>query len=264
MVSGSTPDDGRCLQLLACFPKPENEDDGLRHYSRQMAALLQGSLHWQSAENGLGAALSKDRSSQYDLLLLNEARWLSWLQRSDNTAVQANRFRQQNQPAILLVRQPCWPLRRLLLIIRGEATDKATIEWGVHLTRHTQASLTILVVKSPLLPDREQFVANALKANTIPGQYIRSALHQLAVRQVDGVLKLSHRLPEQQVQLEVSQSHYDLIILGSEPRGRLFYWRLDSLLRPMLQWTQQSVLITGAQCPFDECFVKTGEEAACL
>jgi hypothetical protein len=102
----------------------------------------------------------------------------------------------------------------------------------------------------PVTHGREQFISQALMADTIPGRHIRHALHQLAANQITGVLKLSHYGAERQVQDEVTSSDYDLIILGSEPPGRLFSWRLDSLLMPLLQWTRQPVLIAGTTSPW--------------
>ncbi len=225
------------LQLLACLSEQANGSGEHFAYVQQVAHFLQGKLAWQTGELNSLAELTESVSSHYDLLLFNETGWHSLTRPFLQTAGSLSRVKS----SILLIREPCWPLRRLLLILRGEATDKATIEWGLKLTKHNNCQVTLLVVRPPSEAQKDQF--GLLKANTVSGRHIRAALHQLATRQINGVLKVSHCSPEYIVQQEVAGNAYDLIVLGSEPECRLFYWRLDSLLDPLLQWTRQSILI---------------------
>jgi hypothetical protein len=248
MATEQTIDNGRRLPLISCLHAPDSMAGCLQNYTKQLVALLQGHLHWQPVGNAESPGTTKPDLRQYDLVILNEAEWLS-LRQPSSAAFSATQG-QHYQPSLLLVREPCWPLQRLLLIIRGEATDKTTIEWGVHLAQLARCTVTLLVVAPPITYGREQFISQALMADTIPGRHIRHALHQLAANQITGVLKLSHYGAERQVQDEVTSSDYDLIILGSEPPGRLFSWRLDSLLMPLLQWTRQPVLIAGTTSPW--------------
>lgn len=225
------------LQLLACLPEHENGSEALFAYAQQVALFLRGKLEWQTEKLNSLAEIIECAPHRYDLLLFNETSWHMLTRPFGETAVSPAHVK----PSILLVREPRWPLRRLLLIMRGEATDKATIEWSLKLTRLNNCTVTLLVVRPPTAPQKEQF--GLLKANTISGRHLRAALHQLALRQINGVLKVSHCSPEQIVRQEVVNTVYDLIILGSEPDSRLFCWRLDSLLDSLLQWTQQSILI---------------------
>jgi len=248
MAKEQTTGDGPWLRLISCARTQQGAASSLQSYTEQLAALLRGRLYWQPVAGSQSPEVTKRDLRQYDLVIVNEAGWLSWTRPSGQMA--APFANQEQQPSLLLVREPCWPLRRLLLLIRGQATDRATIEWGVYLAQRARCNVTLLVVKPPILDERDHFIAQALKANTVPGRHIRYALHQFATNQVTGVLKLSHTGAERQVQAEVTDSLYDLIILGNEPLGRLFSWRLDSLLTPLLQWTQQPLLIAGVTSPW--------------
>lgn len=225
------------LRLFACLSEQENGSGALHTYTQQVAGYLQGKLEWQTDELNSLAEIIECVPQRYDLLLLNEASWHALTRPFLQTAVSPAHIK----PSILLIRESYWPPRRLLLILRGEATDKATIDWGLKLTKHNNCTITLLVVRPPTVAQKDQF--GLLKANTISGRHLRAALHQLTTRQINGVLKVSHGSPEQIVRQEVASAAYDLIVLGSEPECRLFFWRLDSLLNPLLQWTQQSILI---------------------
>ncbi|MBK8902470.1 MAG: universal stress protein [Anaerolineaceae bacterium] len=225
------------LQLLACLSQQANSSGELFAYVQQVAHFLQAKLAWQTGELNSLAEIAESSSPRYDLLLFNETGWHSLTRPYFQTAVSLPRVK----PSILLIREPRWPLQRLLLILRGEATDKATIDWGLKLTKHNNCMVTLLVVRPPSEAQKDQF--GLLKANTIAGRHLRTALHQFVTHQINGVLKVSHGSPEYIIQQEVAGTAYDLIVLGSEPECRLFYWRLDSLLEPLLQWTKQSILI---------------------
>lgn len=229
--------DKRPLQLLACLPPSEDVAEARLTYAQQVAGFLQGKLAWQTKEPSSLAELGKCAAQCYDLLLFNETSWQMLTRPFRETAVSPA----QLTSSIWLIREPRWPVRRLLLVLRGEATDSATIAWGLKLTEQNNCTITLLVVCPADSTQEDQF--GLLKANTTSGRYLHAALHQLATRQVHGVLKVSHGSPEHIVRQEVASFPYDLIILGSEPDSRLFCWRLDSLLDPLLQWTQQSILI---------------------
>ncbi|MAT96194.1 MAG: hypothetical protein CL608_03550 [Anaerolineaceae bacterium] len=225
------------LRLLACLSGQEHGSGELLTYTQQVAFFLQGKLEWQVSERNSLAEVINCVPQRHDLLLLNEPKWHALTRPFPQTAASPSRIK----PSVLIVRESRWPLRRLLLIMRGEATDEATIKWGLILSKHSNCTVTLLVVRPPTLAPKDQF--GLLKANTISGRHLRAALRRLAARQINGVLKVSHGLPEEIVRQEVAGAAYDLIVLGSEPECRLFYWRLDSLLNPLLQWTKQSILI---------------------
>lgn len=245
MATEATNGNGRWRQ-----PHTRLTKDGtalnLHNYAQKLAALLHGrSGYWSTQKENLHT-LSNYNSA--DLILLDDADSLPSLlattQTRDNNAEQA-----EHKPALLLVRQPRWPLRKMLLIIRGEATDKFTLEWGILLARRTGCAATLLVVVPPTCHRPETAVSGTLKADTIPGRHVRRALNQFAANQIDGVLKICDSAPQRQLQREITTTSYDLIILGREPQGQLLSWRLDSLLAPLTEWTERPLLLTGTSCP---------------
>lgn len=240
MTTETKNDNGRGLHILSCLHAANGATPRLHRYAHQFADLLHGRLAWQPSPQARPPA----PLHRYDLVLVNNADSLPPPSAAPNGA--ENRHQ---PPALLQVRQPRWPLQKVLLIIRGEATDRSTVEWGVLLARRAGCAVTLLLLMPPAYRRPAQMAARALKANTIPGRHVRHALNRFATNEINGVLKVSYCQPKRQLRREVTDASYDLIILSSEPPGRLLSWRLDSLLAPLTAWTERPLLVTGPTFP---------------
>jgi nucleotide-binding universal stress UspA family protein len=142
------------------------------------------------------------------------------------------------------------PLRRILLLVRGEATDEATVEWGLHLAQTNNSEVTLLVVLPAPLSDSGRHtcaLSDLLAGHSLPGKYVRRVLRRLVDAGVNATLKLNQGSPERQVRQEVKQEVYDLIIISAEPSGRLLEKRLEPLITPLLMWTERPLLIARVQ-----------------
>lgn len=142
------------------------------------------------------------------------------------------------------------PLRRILLLVRGEATDEATVEWGLRLGRISNSEVTLLVVLPGSLSDSGRHtcaLSDLLAGHSLPGKYVRRVLRRLVDAGVNTTLKLNQGPPERQVRQEVTQEEYDLIIISAEPSGRLLEKRLEPLITALLMWTEQPLLIARLQ-----------------
>lgn len=149
-------------------------------------------------------------------------------------------------PSLLISHHVSWPIRRILLLLRGQATDHATVEWGVRLAQRAGSQVTLLVVLPPELGQREHNdsqLADILARDTIPGRYVRQVLNRLVSLDIGAVLRLRQGALAQQVRQEVARSDYDLVVTSAEPPGRLLNSHLESLIVPLLQWTAAPVLV---------------------
>lgn len=242
------------LRMLACIR--DSTTINMRRYTEYLADLLDGQLKYLPAEvetKTKSQLAAQQTRQEYDLIILGETEPSSSLLKSLLSLAFTCQSTGLTFPSLLITRQGNWPLRRILMVVRGEATDEATIEWGIRLARLSHSMVTVLVVLPPATDKESQghlAMADMLTANTVPGKYIRKILRQIARWQIKGVLKLSLGPPEWQVRQEVSQLDYDLIIISAEPRGRLLRWRLESLIKPLLNWTRQPLLIARPTAQF--------------
>lgn len=149
-------------------------------------------------------------------------------------------------PSLLVSRHASWPIRRMLLLMRGQATDRATVEWGVRLAQRAGSQVTLLVVLPPDVRRKEHYdsqLADILARDTIPGRYVRQVLNRLVALDIEAVLRLRQGALAQQVRQEVARGDYDLVVTSAEPPGRLLNGHLESLIVPLLQWTPAPVLV---------------------
>jgi nucleotide-binding universal stress UspA family protein len=82
-----------------------------------------------------------------------------------------------------------------------------------------------------------------LSPNTPSGHYLRHIACQLARLQIEANLRLRQGSPDRQIQDEVAEGNYDLIVIGSEPHGRLYRLLLGEIVTPMLRWIDRPLLI---------------------
>jgi nucleotide-binding universal stress UspA family protein len=154
--------------------------------------------------------------------------------------------------SLLVIRQPRWPILNILLILRIEETDEAAVAWALRVAQASGATLTILPIV-PWLPamhnlgNRIQPEMNVLLSpNTPSGHKVNQIVQQLLRRQIEYALHLGQGKPDLQIREEVSQGNYDLIIIGSEPYGRVCRLLLGELVAPLLRWVDLPLLIA---CP---------------
>jgi nucleotide-binding universal stress UspA family protein len=125
--------------------------------------------------------------------------------------------------ALLNVRQPRWPLERVLLIICGENADDTAVDWALRLAQPSAAVVTALAVVPPVpamcygLPRMEQGMAALLATDTTLGRQMHHVARRLAQCQVEGTLRLRQGAPDQQIGREVAEGGHDLIVMATRP-----------------------------------------------
>ncbi|MDX1664040.1 MAG: universal stress protein [Candidatus Promineifilaceae bacterium] len=236
-MHGSDPvqsQDGR--RLLTCICKEASAAPELWAYARGVTDLLDGRLQTLCLERHSAAP---ETLADYDLLFLPGDSALS-------PADRATPFLRHDGASLLALRRPTWPLRRLLLLIRGEATDAATVEWGLRLAKASGSAVTLLAVLAPHPSGSARLAratGNFLAGHSLPGRQARRMLEQFADAEVAATLKLNQGTPERQVRQTILDGGHDLIVVGAEPPGRLLDRILEPLIPVLLQCTTQPILL---------------------
>jgi nucleotide-binding universal stress UspA family protein len=248
------PDETHCsLHLLVCAQASfiTDETEAYEAYAQAIGDLLGAQISHFHTPVATGVALDalvkKVGHDGYDLVVLGE------LDQSPVECLLSGRVARKATewvPTLLLVvRWPQWPLRRMLLVIRGDEMDDVTVDWVVRLARPGAAAVTALTIVPPMpamyhgMVHMEQGLA-ALLAGNSP---LSRQMHRTAQRLVDEGIKSTFRLrqgvPEWQISCEVAEGDYDLVAVAAERHPQWLRWLLGELVGPLLHRTDRPVLI---------------------
>jgi nucleotide-binding universal stress UspA family protein len=151
--------------------------------------------------------------------------------------------------AVLVVRQPRWPLQQILLVVRGQKGDETAFAWAEQLARASRAIVAILPVIPawPAMYQKGNQVQASLdillQLNTPSGHQLHQYQQRLEQAAVPHYFCQQPGTPDQQIQMEVTEVDHDLIVIGAEPDGRLRHWYLGEVVAPLLRWADRPLLI---------------------
>lgn len=152
-------------------------------------------------------------------------------------------------PALWFVCRPRWPLRRLLLIVRGDPVDDAVLAWAARLARASGAAATALMVAphipAPRAAPVHDDISSLLLPNTTTGHKMQQAAQRLAAMQLGAVLHLRQGAPELVIREELASAPYDLLIAGVALHSTQAPWRLRPLLHKLVLDLPCPLLLTG-------------------
>lgn len=239
----------RSMRVSVCaFPIPVAEE--VLDYAQALSDLLGARLARLSTVGEMQNLDTEAGEDAHDLLIFEEPahpvlyRLLARPSAACKAALPA---------AVLVACRPCWPLKRILLILWGDETDNAAVDWVLRLARASASGVTVLAVvpPAPALYDRragmDQSLPVLLTAQTPLGRQMRQAARQLVEWEIEGTLRLRQGPPNQQIQRELAERDYSLIVLAAQP-GRRWQRRLEGdLVRPLLQWAGRPVLVARPQ-----------------
>jgi len=232
--------------LLAYAPTDARLDE-IRSYAEYIRDLLNASIEYVPGETALDALVQKARDD-YELVIIG---------RSDKSFCQrllsrlTDRKSGGHLPASLLIaRRPRQPLRRLLLVIQGNASDGEATDWTLRLAGPSGASVTALAVVPPVpamycgLARMEQGLAELLTTDTILGRQMRQVTQQLVNGQIEGTLRLRQGSPEWEIRREVAEGRFDLLVIAAAPQDSLARLTLGDLTVSLLRTVNRSILVT--------------------
>ena len=233
-------------QMLVYLPD-SSKGDVVREYARYLRGLLGGQICYEPAMSKEGAGLIRLSAANCDLIVFGEPKQ-SWFE-TLLTGQPCGQVIAQASTSFLLARQPRWPIRSILLILRIGKTDEAAVDWLSRLAQPCETAVTIL----PLVPSLPAMyrMGNRVQAgldvllspNTPSGRHLRHIAEQLKKWQIEGDLHLRQGEPDWQIRDEVAEGNFDLILIGAEPHGRLYRFLLGELVGPLLCWVDRPLLI---------------------
>lgn len=233
-------------RLLLCTQDAEPSPSVLA-YSRYLCQLLDGQIAFVQLPPKHRLASLKAAAAHCDLMIFSEPRQafferlLAGRPGSKQAALAPT--------SVLITQSPRWPIKRILLIIRGDETDPAAVDWAGSFARSSGAAVTILPIV-PTFPATASIgcctatgLDDLLAANTTCGRQLRSLASQFVAWQVEGTLHFRQGDPEWQIHWEVTEGDYDLIVIGTEPHRGWRCWLLGDLVGPMLRWVTRPLLV---------------------
>lgn len=151
--------------------------------------------------------------------------------------------------SLLLARQPRWPLKRILLVVRGEEIDNVAVDWVVRIARPSGAAVTVLAVVPPVpamfggFERMQQGLDALLTTDTALGRQMRQMARWLVEWELEGTLRLRQGAPDEQIRREMIEGDYDLIAVAARRHSRLKRWLLSERVRSLLRWGNWPLLI---------------------
>jgi nucleotide-binding universal stress UspA family protein len=250
-TDGYLPEIGKETKRILVYLPRTSADVTLRAYGEYLSSLLQGQTTYRLERSGEDFSQLRRTTSDFDLVLYGEPEQ-STLERVLFGSI--GRRVASNAPATILVaQQPRWPIRRILLVIRVEASEELAVEWAGRLTRLSDAHLTIL----PLVPFQPLIygsvshlqvgIESLLTPSTPSGEQLRTFLNRLRQWQVNGTLRVRQGDPLWQICWEIDEGKYDLIIIGAEQHSRWRRWLFGELVGPVISRINRPLLIAGTK-----------------
>jgi nucleotide-binding universal stress UspA family protein len=160
---------------------------------------------------------------------------------------------EQMPSSVLLAHQPRGALNHILLIVRGQETDDVAVDWAVRLAQPSQANVTVLAVVShmPATYDHvtrmQHGIAQWLATDTTLGRQMRRIAQHLASWETRGTLRFRQGPAESQIQREMAEGDYDLIVIAADPSSWWSRRLLGELVTPLLRWVDRPVLVAKQQ-----------------
>ena len=152
--------------------------------------------------------------------------------------------------SLLVIRQPRWPLKYILLVLRNESQDSSAIDWTIRIAQPSCAKVTILPLTMPVpvmydqIPRMRCSITALLSSNCNRGRSLRLVARRLVASEIEGTLRLRQESPAWQIHFELKEREYDLVVIANEPHNRLCRWLYGGLVNPLLSWAEMPVLVT--------------------
>ncbi len=160
-----------------------------------------------------------------------------------------NKMIERLPASILVFKEPRWPLKKLLLVIRdGNDISETAVDWTILLAKKNRVAVTILPLLPPVPEMYGPFIRHSLPslltANDPLGQKMRLIAYRLSSDQVEGNFKLRNDPPLEQLQGEISEGDADLVTIAVEPQNHLWRWLFGEVVNDLFTWFDRPLLIT--------------------
>jgi nucleotide-binding universal stress UspA family protein len=239
------------LRVLACARSGPRPPPPLTHYAEALSRLLAAQLDWLTLEQALSSLGEEAPAREPDLYILPDAAHPLLRRLLSSEGQRESRARPSGlQQAVLVVRAPRWPIRRILLLLSGQARDRAQVDWVLHLAQETHSKVMVLAVVPPVpamygqRPGIGDGLPGLLTANSPLGQQLRQVARNLVAWEIEATLRLREGPPAVQIHRELATGDYDLVALAGRPCGAIQRWLCGDEAGDVLNQTDRPVLIT--------------------
>jgi len=215
--------------------------------------LLQGQTTYLLESSGEDFPNLTMTSRDFDLILFGEPEQ-STLERILFGSI-GQRVAKKTPTTILVAQHPRWPIRKILLVIRVEASEELAVDWAGCLACSSGAQLTILplVPLQPLIygsgSHLQVGIESLLAPRTPSGDQLRTFLSRLGQWRVNGTLRVRQGDPLWQICWEIDEGNYDLVVIGTEQHNRLRRLLFGELVGPLVSRINRPLLIAGRRQP---------------
>jgi nucleotide-binding universal stress UspA family protein len=230
------------LRVTVCdFPHPVTQQ--VRNYAKSLGGLLGACISRARTVGEMNTLAQNEGNAEQELLVLEELdhplirHWLLGKKRATMPA------------AVLIARQPRWPLKSILLVILGNREDNAAVDWVLRLVRQSGSAVTVLAVVPPIsdMDDRRTYLDQGLPAllttDTPLGRQMRQVIRHLVDRGIETTLRLRQGPPDWQIRREVAEGDCDLIAIAVRPDFWLLHRLGGDFLDHLLRWSDRPVLV---------------------
>jgi nucleotide-binding universal stress UspA family protein len=237
-------------QFLVCAHASPQADE-VAVFAQALGTLLNAHISYfrpiEETDDSCEALVDVVGMSDFDLVIWGEPRQSTakrWLGRPIHQRAIA-----KIDASLLLVRRPRWPLRRILLVVRGEEADQVAAQWVVHLARPAGAAVTVLAIVPPVPAMYEGFqqmqhrLDALLTTGTALGRQMRRVARSLVDWELEGTLRLRQGTPDVQICREIAEGNYDLVAVAPWPQHQVAHKVLGDRITSLLCWADQPVLI---------------------
>lgn len=238
------------LRLLLWIPNDEG-GKAVRSYARKIAELLDAELKeintpWLQTKS-FDEVVGEADAFKPDLFVFQVASFPIRKRLLVDFAV--NKLIDQLPSSILVVKNPSWPLQKILFAIRdGHESNESTVDWVIRLAHHSHASVTILPLLPPVPEMYGRLVRNKLTelmtSNDPLGERMRAISGRMAMEEIAGTIKLRNGPPLEQIRSEVLASDADILTIAAEPQSHMWRWIVGELVNELFVWFDRSLLIT--------------------
>jgi nucleotide-binding universal stress UspA family protein len=239
---------GPTLRMLLYHHDSPNSAE-IQAYARYLDDLLRARLIDCRSANSADVTfddLVQQARQDYDLILFGEP-GQSLIGRLIGGSVGCKAV-EQLPVSVLIARCPRWPLRKILLVTRGQGFDNIAVDWIIRLAQPSGATVTVLAVQPPLSGSDSRALTGGglsdwLATDTPLGQQLGRIARQLVNWEIEGKLRFRQGLPDWQVKTEIDEGDYDLVVLAADPEDWWTRRIAGRLVGPLLGWIDRPVLV---------------------
>jgi nucleotide-binding universal stress UspA family protein len=255
MLSKAWESKTRDLLLVGVWAFPDPVAAELSGYAQNVGDLLGMQASHLNTVGQIRTLTGENASSEYGMVIFGQAdhpiirRLLAQKAASEDTGCPQPGWTTAEPFALLVAEEPRWPIRNILLILWGEASDEAAVDWVLRLGRASGSAVTALAIVPPVpamygrRPGLSQGLPTLLSSNTSMGRQMSQVARHLVEWEIKGTLRLREGAPDWQIRREMVEGDYDLIALAAKPGQRWLRWLERDLAYSLLRWTSRPVLI---------------------